>query len=549
MSSLPVGAVNTHDDADLVQWLLASELAQDVVFQSLITAMPPDNSSPNKAVTSNNIKNGRALPGDDLISPSAPDRFISSVTPDLKVVSKAPLRISIPVELLEEEKSERFAIQTEFETSVALFRHMHPAYLHVAYDWTLGGPRLSLARDRQMFHRDAERHLPRYMQKEQAAAGKKPKDFFSRELGHVMEVKGQLAQAYTAQQLMEHSNAASNANSKTTTTARVEGHSSSAALATAASDVEPAADAVCEDDAGFQSAQRRRQLEKQTAEKAKIIATQSFIVVPVGITSMRIGSASSSRGAATQASSAEQRRNAPTSSSGAHDEPPVQDELHTVPLRDQFAQTLLLRETMTRDTLAQSEAFQRLQLLHLEQNQSIAARVRGTHRHQECSAVEAAEPTRVEFSWNSTSMVTRNVAPPKSQREDAQRHLPVQFRRPGSAGTSSAAAAPRSPDKPLGLRAGEPATTTAQLAVAGNRAFASRVQSAGCARPPPAAVASTAVAAASSARGLSSSAASPPEAQTASTKTEGLPAVLAKSSLALRVSSAPVRRVVPQWTA
>ena len=412
MSSVPVDAVNTHDDADLVQWLLASEMAQDVVFQSLVKGGAVGHEGHHQAVASPDATRAPAPRSADretsLAMTSSAHRFTSSVGNDLCLDADVPKKMVPPVELLEEERSRRHAIRSDFEASVALFRHMHPAYVHTEYDWSLGGARMTVARDRKMFS-NAERHLPVYLQKLKVGSNK-AKDFFSKELGHVMAVKSQLARSYQQQQQQQ-----------------VRHQQQSATTSSAAENGEAAGES--------DSPTSRQQL-----PGGKVIATQAFLAVPTSLTH-RHGSAGV-RPISTAAADVQVEREKELSK---------KEEDRAAVLRGAFAEVVTARESTMRHTFEQSEDFQRMQIAQREQCDRLVATARATvhYRHQRhagygldsgsgAGAVESSHstsPMRVEFHWESTSMVSRNVAPPRP-RDDVQRHLPSQFRRPNTAGSA-----------------------------------------------------------------------------------------------------------------
>lgn len=530
MTSVPVEAVHAQDDADLVQWLLASEMAQDVVFQSLIRGDhhahggTSDTAAAAAALPLPNAQQPRttapAGPTDQQ-SPRA-TRFVSAVGCNLQPADPTPLRMRIPVELLEAEASERHMLRAAYDGSIAMFRHLHPAYLHPAYDWSLGGKRLVLARDPKMFPRyNAERHLPAYLQ-QQHLAGNKRRDFFSRELGHIMEVKGGLHRAHQQQQQQQ----------------------AAAALADRQSYLDVQAQKPCgEEPERPEEAAPLFAPRPLQPSAAKVISTQAFIAVPVGI-------AHASARASTEATASAA---VDTKADGSHaDAAAATTTAANVVLTKAFAEVATLREQLTRTTIQQSQEFQWIQLVNQEQRDAlvVAARVHSRQQAGGFDARHASGPMRLEFDWQANLTLGRNVAPPKTTNE-AQRHLPVQFRRPASAGTSNqtkhplTSVTPLPPQQPLVLlaptssTAAAPASTPQEYAIPaglGCKGF-KRVMSASVRPTPP--MPTTA---------QHSYAAPAAAAMDPQMPQESIPvvSVLPRAVAAYRVSSAPVHRTMPK---
>ena len=502
MSTLPVAVVDTQeDDANLVQWLLASETAQDVVFQCLIRDCPPGSMRvPDKA----HSPRPASSPGSSCGASLSSTRFMSAVDSNLQRVQLLPQRMRVPVELLEAEASERHDLLAAYESSIMLFRRLHPAYLHTTYDWFSSGHRLVLAGDRQMFPPYADRHLPAYLQ-QQHLKGFKQRDFFSRELGHAMEVRGSLQQSYHTQ--VQQLGAAVGA----------QRHQFDAQRRKKCGE---------EEDCSVAPVCAPRPLAPPAAE---VIATQAFIAVPVSIShAQRSLSASVGQSSVLEVTAA------------PPPEAPAPIHIRNVILKKAFAEVATLREQMTRHTIQQSQEFQWTQLKSIAQQAMLVVLARIHNREAkrtplDADAAPASTPMRLEVDWLNNLMVSRNVAPPKATSE-VQRHLPVQLRRPTSAGTSNPTSHPLTrvvtPVPPAALTAdGSLASYKAGDCTRGFK----RGMSAGV-RPTPSMPAT--------------SAAGQPQAAAASTavdRTVHVPfvSVLPRAVAAYRVSSAPVHRTIP----
>lgn len=355
-------------DTDLMQWLLASQMAQDVVINSLINndtvtrqheALKTIDDS--RAGGGGGVGAEKAPVAEVIKSPEAsgvaPSRVMRSAPPPEKaqeVVAVAVASAMVPPELMHAEQSGRNDIRSAFEQSVATFRHLHPAYLHSSYDWVLGGTRLTLERDRKMFAN--ERHLPAFQQT------KKPRNFFPPQLGLVLERMSAVMEAHPA--------------AADDTTAAVGGWS-------------PA---------------------RQVPAVSVFPGSTVFHAVPTHyIKSTMTASRGEVAAAAGRSSTPLQRL------LDANPATTVSPSLSLL-----FGASMFSLQATMRDTLRLTEEHHRVALYARAQHEILTAASRRSYR--------GVEQRRQEFCWESTSMVSRNVAPPR-EAFDMQRHLPKSYRK------------------------------------------------------------------------------------------------------------------------